>query len=987
MDNLRILSNRHREYNVILNKLKIDKNKNYSFNTGGKLIISLIEFRTLYEIEQVLAAVLKVYEPNEIGLSIMYGNNNKSYIESTFKKWKNIILIHKNFDNIDRRIYSALLRQPEYYEMHNEWDNILIYQTDALIFRKIDDIYFKYDYIGAPWVESNQWCKYNAGNGGFSLRKIKSCIRVCEKYRNVEFSKIPRGNEDGFFCNQESFIYPPINSELHKAFSVERVKYKHPVGCHQLYLNTSMTLTEWKDILNYMRETLLKSKIFTIDTNKLSLKTKNIVVEDKYNISNIKENILAFDLFSGVGYYNQLFSLELAVYLANISKRYLILNIRFPLAACGKPNKDYGLLLDFVNKEYKKYLIGLEARIYKNYVDPSEKEQTLPTKMSSQVIVDEDLYTPSNMNDIKDFAHHRNVLNGKNFNKIFNNNEKLVYFSKSNASRLFTNFYTSKINYELMNNIAHSLSKYNPVLTNICENVRTNIHKKYLSIHLRMGDWRQSINETNNKIIINNIKNWLDKNNTENLPIYIMTDKLNNPLLNQLEKWNIIYVESLITDEIKLELNKYYKDTNVAEFLIQKYIVERSYTFIGSYSSTVTAHIHYNRYKNNNSMILYTHSKQASFDNNTLSFKEVNNKKYSWKRKQLQGGHPLSWAIFTTDNILPIINLKNLVDNTEETDRDMKLIISENYEENTKIDNSEPFMSVDVWLKYSNIIIKDKRDIINYKYNKSVPVIFLKTDLLPNYIDQLNLINFPFILITASNDDQCPPYLVFPHNDNSYPGLKEKADQLLNKSNLKVWYAKNPAINHDKLKAYPVGPKWQWRTTRFYGEDKTDHLNIFKKFGLNPKESMHDIELKQNLLYFNFTTSSNNALFEPHRNIENNCKSDLLNNGFKLNVKGQYEDYIKTLSTYKFIATPPERGIDSHKCWEGLMVGTIPIVISSSLDELYKELPVIIVKSYKEITHEYLNKKYDEMTKLSYNFEKIYSDYWIKKINDQKIIL
>ena len=56
----------------------------------------------------------------------------------------------------------------------------------------------------------------------------------------------------------------------------------------------------------------------------------------KLNI-NKKSNVktLIYELFSGVGFCNQLFSLETAIYLANISNRKLILLIRNPLCHCG----------------------------------------------------------------------------------------------------------------------------------------------------------------------------------------------------------------------------------------------------------------------------------------------------------------------------------------------------------------------------------------------------------------------------------------------------------------------------------------------------------------------------------------------------------------------------------------------------------------------------------------------------------------------------
>ena len=62
------------------------------------------------------------------------------------------------------------------------------------------------------------------------------------------------------------------------------------------------------------------------------------------------------------------------------------------------------------------------------------------------------------------------------------------------------------------------------------------------------------------------------------------------------------------------------------------------------------------------------------------------------------------------------------------------------------------------------------------------------------------------------------------------------------------------------------------------------------------------------------------------------------------------------------------------------MVGTIPIVLSSPINNLYKNLPVIIVQSWSVITKEFLEQKYVEIHESTYDFKKIYTDYWINKI-------
>jgi hypothetical protein len=83
------------------------------------------------------------------------------------------------------KTYSALLINREFYQAFSDYEYILIYQLDALVFSDQLPAWCRegYDYIGAPWFP----CAYTphitapkVGNGGFSLRKVESCLRVLE---------------------------------------------------------------------------------------------------------------------------------------------------------------------------------------------------------------------------------------------------------------------------------------------------------------------------------------------------------------------------------------------------------------------------------------------------------------------------------------------------------------------------------------------------------------------------------------------------------------------------------------------------------------------------------------------------------------------------------------------------------------------------------------------------------------------------------------
>lgn len=81
--------------------------------------------------------------------------------------------------------YNKLLLSVDFYLSFVNYQYILIYQLDAFVFR--DELEYwcskGYDYIGAPWFKRIWRFKYSKnlraiGNGGFSLRKVQSCINV-----------------------------------------------------------------------------------------------------------------------------------------------------------------------------------------------------------------------------------------------------------------------------------------------------------------------------------------------------------------------------------------------------------------------------------------------------------------------------------------------------------------------------------------------------------------------------------------------------------------------------------------------------------------------------------------------------------------------------------------------------------------------------------------------------------------------------------------
>lgn len=104
------------------------------------------------------------------------------------------------------------------------------------------------------------------------------------------------------------------------------------------------------------------------------------------------------------------------------------------------------------------------------------------------------------------------------------------------------------------------------------------------------------------------------------------------------------------------------------------------------------------------------------------------------------------------------------------------------------------------------------------------------------------------------------------------------------------------------------------------------------------------------------------------------------------------EDYFKMLSQFYYNVCPMGNGFDTHRFWECLMVGTVPIVKSHDyFDNLrfqYPKLPFITVKSWEElpfIIDSLTQEKYNELWDSS-DISVALQEYWVKKVEHIKSI-
>lgn len=374
---------------------------------------------------------------------------------------------------------------------------------------------------------------------------------------------------------------------------------------------------------------------------------------------------LIYELFSGVGLCNQLFSLETAIYLANISDRKLILLIKNPLCHCGKATWDYGYLLNFLTNDFLNYLPqGFD--VYYNSIPPDInkiiKNETLTKKIiysnrfSQLVFVDKHLDTDENKEDIKDFCHSRS----KSYLQFEENDSyTYLYITQSNASRCFYNFYTTQDNYKLMYDICKSLKLkdfFHDIANRIYNSLNTTNNSYNIFLHLRFGDYHKndSFLKRNNDIMIENIIPFLNghKTNLINPKLYILCDNTkNSTFFDKIKQYNPTLIDTIsnkyVNDYLNTNKMLFYdifntKNKSVTCAIVDMLLAAKSDEFIGTTTSTFSNYIQYLRYTTNKNYDKY--SNIANGEHCKFSIKK--DSPYDWVKYNYNGGHVVAWHAF-----------------------------------------------------------------------------------------------------------------------------------------------------------------------------------------------------------------------------------------------------------------------------------------------------------------------------------------------------
>jgi len=189
--------------------------------------------------------------------------------------------------------------------------------------------------------------------------------------------------------------------------------------------------------------------------------------------------------------------------------------------------------------------------------------------------------------------------------------------------------------------------------------------------------------------------------------------------------------------------------------------------------------------------------------------------------------------------------------------------------------------------------------------------------------------------------------------------------------NLVAWYAGNVHTVNHRIHPIPIGIPSDATygdfsvIEEFRATPKTKDLFACFCLGNNPPERVPAMEQARH--YVDWTVQCfqhNEAKLMTHR------------------------DFIREMARHRFVLCPPgAQDSDTHRTWEALYLGCVPICKRSVfMEEFVNHFPIVLVDDWREVTPERLKREWSglsgvSMTKVWHDLDRVLSlDYWVDKI-------
>ena len=263
--------------------------------------------------------------------------------------------------------------------------------------------------------------------------------------------------------------------------------------------------------------------------------------------------------------------------------------------------------------------------------------------------------------------------------------------------------------------------------------------------------------------------------------------------------------------------------------------------------------------------------------------------------------------------------------------------------------SSKPYISGDSFRKEANLVWEKSSSNFEIGDIKSNFVIFCESDCIFDLNQKiLGKLTVPITLILGNSDQ---------NHDSTFINI-------ISNVSVKKIFAQNLEASKDGFYPLPIGLENLWYSS--HGK-----ISEFKKLRKVSK-------IRRPRIMWTFNVETNPA-------IRSKAAQDLSN----IEVADRFgivssREHRELLLSYSFIASPPGNGLDTHRTWEAMYLGCVPIVLRSYMTEYFEKLglPIWVVDGYSQIeslSEQQLSEKYEEL-KPGFENKALWFDFWANQI-------
>jgi hypothetical protein len=138
---------------------------------------------------------------------------------------------------------------------------------------------------------------------------------------------------------------------------------------------------------------------------------------------------------------------------------------------------------------------------------------------------------------------------------------------------------------------------------------------------------------------------------------------------------------------------------------------------------------------------------------------------------------------------------------------------------------------------------------------------------------------------------------------------------------------------------------------------------------------------RDGLLYSNFGTFSNPPVREPLLHWVSQPSQSWITQEPHNSSLGK-PGYLKQLLSHRFVLCPPGNGEDTHRMWEALYCGAVPVVRKSPAMRSFQDLPILFVEDFNTVSPQLLEERSKDMSSIS--SQKLDFQHWTQRIAEKR---